>query len=225
MAMGAEAFDFGAHTIALTRDAMPTCAVCGEKAARCACDNNTVWRDGATPERADTLIDPSEPFIAYCDGSGTVFDKPCGWGVVVIRRGVVIAEASAADERGTNNYAEVCGIGASLRLLEAVASSLAGRRTVTFRAIVRSDSQWALEASSPTSAWSLKSKEKDGSPKRSTVVALALRKLRARYPRVEYEWVEGHAGEVYNERADELAGRARRAFLAKHNTVKKESST
>lgn len=220
-----EKFDFGAHMIDLTRSAIPLCAVCGDPAPSCDCYSNLLWRHDATEGRADTLVSPDEPWHAYTDGSGTVAGNACGCGVVIVRKGIVVAEASVAVSRGTNNFAEVSAIGIALRLLAAICESLSSGRSVeALRAVVHSDSQWALEASSPTTTWRLKEKEKDGSPKRSTIAARAAQELRRQFSRVSYEWIEGHAGHKYNERADELAGLARRRMIQRQ-TKKAEEVT
>lgn len=209
-----EKFDFSAHMIDLTRSSIPLCAVCGDPAPSCDCYSNLLWREDATADRADTMVAPDEPWHAYTDGSGTVAGKACGCGVVIVRKGIVVAEASVAVSRGTNNFAEVSAIGIALRLLVAICESLSSGRSVqALRAIVHSDSQWALEASSPVTTWRLKTKEKDGSPKRSTIAALAAQELRRQFTRVSYEWIAGHSGHQYNERADELAGLARRRMI------------
>lgn len=131
-----------------------------------------------------------EPLIAYTDGSGTVAHLPCGAGVVVFDGDLAVIEVSRPLGLGTNNRAELCAVGLALY--------------VTPRArplVVRSDSEYVIGALTGPRDTPV------GRPNADTINYIR-RSMRGRA--VTFEWVKGHSGIAGNERADELAGRARR---------------
>jgi len=147
-----------------------------------------------------------EGLVAWTDGSGTFQHSPAAIGVVVSADGEVICEASQYVGRGTNNVAELWAIGRTLAIVYAIA------RTRDVPLQIRSDSSFAIGAVRHGSAWEL--------DPASTVGALGL-KVRAevaRWPQIDLTLVAGHSGVLGNERADWLAGRARKAFIAATQT-------
>lgn len=124
--------------------------------------------------------------VAYCDGSGTTFEKPAGIGVVVydpFREPLLIAENIGL---GTNNVAELKAI---WRALKAVPDT---RRKI----LIRSDSEYALGSCS----------EEGWRPKANVdLIAQVRQDLAIRAGRVRFEHVDGHAGVEGNEIADRLA--------------------
>jgi ribonuclease HI len=140
---------------------------------------------------------------AWTDGSGTTGDRPAGIGVVVLRDAEPIVEASAAIGLGTNNIAEVRAIGRALALVFAVT------RTRDVPVTIRSDSEFALGSVRPGSSWRVTS-----NPALAALVE-AVRREASRWPHLRLEHVPGHAGHQWNERADVLAGRARKAAVAR----------
>jgi ribonuclease HI len=140
---------------------------------------------------------------AWTDGSGTTADRHAGIGVVLVVEGVVVCEASEPIGLGTNNDAEVRAIKRALFLAWAHAG-----RTRGLDLVVWSDSMFALDAVRPGCAWNIR---------RPALRALceAVRAECARWPALQLAHVEGHTGVVHNERADVLAGRARKAGIAR----------
>lgn len=147
----------------------------------------------------DTLIE------AWTDGSGNTPDRPGGAGVVIARAGVVLAEISEGIALASNNAAEAWAIGRALQLAQESWGTCV-------RLAVYSDSEWALGAIAPTSTWRLDAK------KFASRLALAARKRAAKMPRLSLHHVLGHTGLVFNERADELAGAARKRVVASIGT-------
>lgn len=197
--------------------AMPDCAVCGGIAARCPHPCHHIFSATRGEDGWPNYIrhvKPDVPFEVYTDGSGASASAPAGSGAVLVRAGVVLAEARKGFETGTNNLAECRAIHLGLWLLRAHARSL-GAEGHNVSGCLYSDSQFALEATRPGCMWNLKRYEKDKkTEKMSTRAALECRALREKMPRVEFHWVRGHAGNAHNERADALASGARLAIVA-----------
>lgn len=145
---------------------------------------------------------PETPsLVAYTDGSGTTAGKISGAGVVVYEGGVAVLEASRHLGFGTNNRAELYGIGIALAMTD----------TPVWRPLpllVRSDSEYALDAvTRPTAPFPWAANR-----------PLILRVRAATQGRlVTFEHVKGHSGVEGNERADALAklGRLRTPPVAK----------
>lgn len=137
--------------------------------------------------------------VAYTDGSGTVADQPCGIGVVLCWRAEVILEVSVGYDRGTNNAAELLAI---RHALWAAGAGLMGRRPLE----VRTDSMYCIDAL--RAAY-------DPHPRatNATLITAIRARIAERPGRVYFFHVRGHTGEPGNTRADQLAGRARRAIV------------
>lgn len=153
-----------------------------------------------TPAPPVTAVDNS--LRAWADGSGTTADQLAAIGVVVARAGVVLCEASECVGPGSNNDAELRALGRALTL----AGRVAGRNA---ELVVYSDSEFALGAAAPGSTWNIRNEQQ-------AALVAALRAETARWPRLQLRHVKGHAGDAGNERADWLAGRARKAAVAAH---------
>lgn len=175
-------------------------AAYGELFARHTCWLPTCpWGQGVElPEEFRAPPDDAPELVAYCDGSGTQAHLPCGCGVVVVDQGEVVLEASRALGLGTNNHAEI----SAARVALAVTDTPEWR---TRPLVVRTDSMYTIGALTAPRA---------PAPERPNArLIAATRKLLAGRV-VRFEHVRGHSGEVGNERADELAGLARRRQLA-----------
>lgn len=136
--------------------------------------------------------------VAYTDGSGTTADRVCGAGVVVYRGGEAILEASRHLGLGTNNHAELSAIRVALAITD-----VPGLRELEL--VIRSDSEYAIGCVT-------RAEDPHRAAKNAKLIGLVRAAVRGR--RVRIEWVKGHAGIAGNERADELAGLARRRTLA-----------
>ena len=152
--------------------------------------------DALPPIAPQTLLslDPDGPLVAYTDGSGTIASKPCGAGAVIYAGDVVVLEASRFLGLGTNNRAELAAIG--IAVATTADSSLASRELV-----VRTDSEYALGALT---------RAHDTDPTRPNAKLINHIRGLLRGRAVRFEHVPGHSGIPGNERADQLAGLARR---------------
>lgn len=140
--------------------------------------------------------------VIYTDGScWPTNGGPGGWAFVVIcQDGRVAHEASGSLRRTTNNRAELIAIGRAMRW--------AGGR----QAVIHSDSQVCVNTLSRWSAgWRKRGwRKSDGDePANLDLIIPAYELYLASNCRLQ--WVRGHAGNEFNERADELAGLARLA--------------
>jgi ribonuclease HI len=120
--------------------------------------------------------------IVYADGSCLGNPGPGGWGVVLVSEDGFRLEFSGADASTTNNRMEITAAIEALRRLPA-----------GLDVTVRTDSQYLVNTM--TLGW--KRRENLDLWKRLDTEA-ALRK-------VGWEWVRGHSGDTFNERADQLA--------------------
>lgn len=119
--------------------------------------------------------------VIYTDGACSGNPGPGGWGAVLVWNGVV-KEISGGELRTTNQRMELTAV---IRALE----SLKRPCEVT----VCTDSQYV--AGTMTRGWKRKA---------NLDLWTRLDEL-CRMHTVEFEWVQGHAGNNYNERADRLA--------------------
>lgn len=131
----------------------------------------------------------------YTDGGCRPNPGPGGWGAVLLRPGAEPAELSGAEDEATNNRMELRAAIEALR-------SLAGSHSVT----LVTDSEYLRKGVTEwLSGWRArgwKTASKKGVANRDLWEALD-REI-ARHD-IEWRWVKGHAGDEWNERADELA--------------------
>lgn len=134
----------------------------------------------------------------YCDGSsGSVAGKPVGWAWVIVRNETeVICCGYGGSASGTNNIAELT---AAIEGMKALRQLILDKRisTAEARELV-SDSQYTLGISSG-----------DFCPAKNIELANSANSL-ARELALRFRWVRGHSGNLWNERADSLAGRGKR---------------
>ena len=125
-------------------------------------------------------------YVVYADGACLGNPGPGGWGAVVAEPASEYRELSGGPYPATtNNKMEITAATEGLRAVEPGAE-----------VIVRSDSEYVVKTM--TLGWKRKANEEFW---RELDREVAARKVR-------FEWVRGHAGDKYNERADKLAASA-----------------
>jgi len=149
----------------------------------------------AEDESDDSDGDDPGPVSIYTDGSCRGNPGPGGWGLVLVRGGKAIEERQGSAPATTNNRMEFTAI------IEALKLAPRGSPVTIF-----SDSKLAVQTlTSWAAGWERRGwKRRDGEVKNLDLVKEAWALLNAR-PDVTVEWVAGHAGHRWNERADELA--------------------
>jgi ribonuclease HI len=148
--------------------------------------------------------------IIYTDGASRGNPGPGGWAAVILV-GDMAMEISGAEKRATNNQMELAGVLATL----SDSAALAHKGNV----IVHSDSAYVVNGlNSWVWGW-----EKKGwitmqkTPVENKDVWMKLLALLKKYgDRLAITKVSGHAGELYNERCDELAVAAALGEKQKH---------
>ncbi len=121
------------------------------------------------------------PVIVYTDGACSGNPGPGGWGAVLIWNGVV-KELSGGELYTTNQRMELTAV---IKALEALKRPC--------EVLVRTDSQYLV--GTMTQGWK----------RRANLDLWERLDELCRVHRVEFEWLRGHAGNEYNERADQLA--------------------
>ncbi|MBV8453241.1 MAG: ribonuclease HI [Deltaproteobacteria bacterium] len=123
--------------------------------------------------------------IAYADGSCLGNPGPGGWGVVLVGSDASRLEFSGAAASTTNNRMEITAAIEALRILPPGVG-------VT----IRTDSQYLVNTM--TLGW----KRRQNLDLWKVLDAAVAQRM------VRWEWVRGHSGDIFNERADELARNA-----------------
>lgn len=137
--------------------------------------------------------------VIYTDGACSGNPGPGGWGVVMFH-GKKQKELKGGDPDTTNNRMEMKAV---IEALKAIKPSWSGK-TVLF-----SDSTYVLKGlqewlpSWKKRGWKTAAKK----PVKNEDLWRELDELAANRE-VDWRWVKGHAGDLGNERADELAGEA-----------------
>lgn len=119
--------------------------------------------------------------VIYTDGACSGNPGPGGWGAVLIWNGVV-KELSGGELYTTNQRMELTAV---IKALEALKRPC--------EVLVRTDSQYLV--GTMTQGWK----------RRANLDLWERLDELCRVHRVEFEWLRGHAGNEYNERADQLA--------------------
>ncbi len=142
------------------------------------------------------MAQDGEPVIIYTDGGCQPNPGTGGWAAILLYKGTV-KELSGGERNTTNNRMELT---AAVSALEALKRPC--------RVILHTDSQYLrLGITQWLPAWKrIGWKRKDG-PLKNEDLWRKLDELTRRHD-VEWRWVRGHAGDVYNERCDELASEA-----------------
>ncbi len=147
----------------------------------------------------------------YTDGSGTVAQKPYGYGAVLIANGKE-KEISGGGPQGSNNKAELTAVIAALWSLKP--------QKRPYQVVVHSDSEYVVNAFNKgwinrwsTNGWkNNRGKPTSNRPEWETLLALT----EMWHMEVTFQHVRGHSKDnssphtIYNTRCDKLANKARR---------------
>jgi ribonuclease HI len=139
---------------------------------------------------------PLDEVVIYTDGACDPNPGPGGWGAVILRRGAPPEELSGSEAETTNNRMEMRAALEALRALPGPA-----------RVELFTDSQYLVWGMNQVCAPNLfgAGGVREGAKNGDLWGELAAAAARHR---VVCRWVEGHAGNRWNERAHELAGGA-----------------
>jgi ribonuclease HI len=132
---------------------------------------------------------------AYTDGGASPNPGPGGWGAVLLRPGAKPRELSGGEDFTTNNRMELT---AAIRALEAAGDHAQVRLVTDSQYLRRGITQWLPRWAAD--GW----RRRDGGEVANQDLWRRLAALAASR-RVRWEWVRGHAGHRWNERADALA--------------------
>ena len=132
--------------------------------------------------------------LCYSDGSASPNPGPCGAGVsIFIKSPDLVLDFGASLGRGTNNIAELFGLGVIFTQL----STLVQLYPQLKRAIVFCDSKLALRASTSNKT-----------PRTNTVLASAVRTAYSNARKkieIDLQWIRGHVDYGGNERVDQIS--------------------
>jgi ribonuclease HI len=150
----------------------------------------------ATPE-----LRTSELVEIWTDGGAKPNPGPGGWGAILRFRGVE-RELSGGEPATTNNRMELTAAAEALEALKRPC-----------RVVLHTDSEYVKNGVTRWhQGWVRKNwRSSTGDPVKNMDLWQRVLAAAAKH-HVEWHWVRGHAGNVMNERADELATRARQAL-------------
>lgn len=136
----------------------------------------------------------------YTDGSSLGNPGPGGWATVVVSKDTIIHEIGGYDKDTTNNRMELLAVIEALKYTETLPEKVS--------VVIYADSAYVLGG---VTSW-VANWEKNGwkTSKKEQVLNQDLWKelialVRASIHTLSWQKVKGHAGHVYNERADEIA--------------------
>jgi ribonuclease HI len=143
----------------------------------------------------------------YTDGGCSGNPGPGGWAYVILDAGRVITEKWGAEKTTTNNRME---LQAAVSALQA----LAGLNTPIEAVTVYTDSQYVQKGISGwIQTWKRNGwRTKDRKPVKNQELWLQLDGLASRF-KISWQWVQGHAGNEFNERCDSMTQTAIASLL------------
>lgn len=147
----------------------------------------------------------------FTDGSATIATKPGGWAYVLVLDGQKLGEGFGSAENVTNNDMELQAAIEGLLAAAKYIRKLENPSTIT-EIVLRSDSQIVLGWAN--GSYRFKQEEKFHKFEQLNRLVGMMK--------VKTEWVEGHSGNEFNERCDELANIARKSLEPAKITPKKE---
>ena len=141
--------------------------------------------------------------VIYTDGACRGNPGPGGWGAVLMSKGTE-KELWGGEPLTTNNRMELM---AAIRALEALKKPCIVELHTDSKYVQTGISEWIR-------GWKLRGwKTADKKPVKNEDLWRRLDEARNRHT-VTWNWVKGHAGHEYNERADQLANRGLEEGLA-----------
>jgi len=148
----------------------------------------------------------SEKLIIYTDGGCTGNPGAGGWAAVILNDPDNPQELSGFDRSTTNNRMELTAV---ISALESVQKNTAPGQLIE----INTDSQYVQKGISLwMKGWVARGwKTAAGKPVKNKDLWLQLKALDDSM-NVEWKWVKGHAGNIWNERCDELVARERSLF-------------
>ncbi len=147
----------------------------------------------------------------YTDGGCHQNPGPGGWAYVFVYNGSVITEQCGMEPNTTNNRMELTAVVKAFEALPEIAASLNESATDRAEIAVYTDSQYVQKG---MSQWIFKWKQNnwrnaDKQPVKNTDLWQKLDALTAACSApIQWQWVKGHAGNVYNERCDRMTQEA-----------------
>jgi ribonuclease HI len=142
----------------------------------------------------------------YTDGGCSGNPGPGGWAFVMVQKinqkEVVLAEKLGAEADTTNNRMELMAVISALK-------TVVSEKELPRQLVLYTDSQYVQKG---ITEWIHKWKQNswrtsDKKPVKNQDLWLLLDKLTAELS-ITWEWVKGHAGNIYNERCDSLTQKA-----------------
>jgi len=148
----------------------------------------------------------ADKLIIYTDGGCTGNPGPGGWAAVILSGGDEAIELSGGEDSTTNNRMELIAV---IRALEKVLDTFGFGMKIE----VHTDSQYVQKGISLwMTGWIKKGwKTAGGGPVKNKDLWLALKDLNDSM-NVTWTWVKGHAGNLWNERCDQLVASQRELF-------------
>jgi len=142
----------------------------------------------------------------YTDGGCSGNPGPGGWAYVMVQKTYqgdeVLVERRGSEEHTTNNRMELMAVISALKALK-------NKKDLPRQATVHTDSQYVQKGITEwIHKWKQNSwKTSDKKPVKNQDLWLMLDAL-AEELSIKWMWVKGHAGNVYNERCDDLTQKA-----------------
>jgi len=142
----------------------------------------------------------------YTDGGCSGNPGPGGWAYLMVQKTYqgdeVLAERRGSEEHTTNNRMELMAVISALKALK-------NKKDLPRQAVVHTDSQYVQKGITEwIHKWKQNSwKTSDKKPVKNQDLWLMLDALAGELS-IKWMWVKGHAGNVYNERCDDLTQKA-----------------